>query len=398
MLGGLWLRRSMSESNRDRSDKSPADPISANGRVANSNRKSRLVALGAGGALVALVLAAALALATRTGMLGFIDLLAILLGAIAALILYRKVDRGLRHLIAVSRKTERRLAELERRIARNARDLRSLRSDLSEIDKSVDKTSRLLSNLRREIAPATLAALAASDPGTALTPSQASPAAATSDLLDQVQAISSLHALVPMPTISPAMGGWAASADVVAELVYDVLSRRPSLIVECGSGVSTLWLAATVRHFQLDTKIVSLEHDEAFADDTRARLVSAGLEDLVDIRVAPLTETSVDGAETTWYDPARVDDLTNIGLLFVDGPPETTGPLARRPAVPVLIDRLAPTATIIMDDSKRAGEREIAALWQAYLPDFEYRHLPLQKGAIRFRRTGPALAPPRTAN
>ncbi len=72
------------------------------------------------------------------------------------------------------------------------------------------------------------------------------------------------------------------------------------------------------------------------------------------------------GGETlTWYDPAVFADLSDIDLLFVDGPPGKSGPLARFPAVPVLADRCRPGAVVLLDDGGRPQERRMADRWIA---------------------------------
>ena len=72
--------------------------------------------------------------------------------------------------------------------------------------------------------------------------------------LHQQQAMLNLFALVPVRDVVPTMGGWAASADVVTLLVGELLRLRPRLVVECGSGVSTLWTALAIEHHGLDCR------------------------------------------------------------------------------------------------------------------------------------------------
>ena len=68
--------------------------------------------------------------------------------------------------------------------------------------------------------------------------------------LRQQQALLNLFALVPVRDVIPPMGGWAASADVVSVLVGELLRIRPRLVVECGSGVSTLWTALAIEQLR----------------------------------------------------------------------------------------------------------------------------------------------------
>jgi hypothetical protein len=75
-------------------------------------------------------------------------------------------------------------------------------------------------------------------------------------------------------------------------------------------------------------------------------------------------------------------------VLVVDGPPTATGDLARFPAIPLLRERLAPDAVIIMDDLIRDSDQRVADLWRELLPDFTYEVVDtLQKRAGVFRRT-----------
>jgi hypothetical protein len=80
--------------------------------------------------------------------------------------------------------------------------------------------------------------------------------------------------------------------------------------------------------------------------------------------------------------PARVD------MLFVDGPPGATWPLARYPAMPIFRDRLTADAVVYLDDGVRADEREIAARWAREDPTFTARELPSEKQAFVLIRNG----------
>ena len=191
----------------------------------------------------------------------------------------------------------------------------------------------------------------------------------------QQQAWDNLGELVDLSAAVPPAGGWAASPDVVLCLVDRLLERRPALVVECGSGVSTLFLALAAEQHGLPTRIVSLEHLEEYAEGTRALLARHGVAHRAEIRLAPLGPSSVPGHDTAWYAESAVADLAEIGLLFVDGPPEATGPMVRYPAVPLLRDRFAADCTIVLDDAVRDDEREAERRWAEELPDFTLDHV-----------------------
>ena len=161
----------------------------------------------------------------------------------------------------------------------------------------------------------------------------------------------------------PALGGWAATAPTVIYLVESVLaSERPPVVLECGSGTSTVWLAAAVRR-RGDGRVVALEHDVAYAEQTRRDLARHGLEKVGTVADAPLIECTTTSGTAPWYDVSALGDLSGVTLLFVDGPPGATAPHARRPAFELLVDRLADDAIVVLDDTHRRVEREIVDAW-----------------------------------
>jgi hypothetical protein len=81
----------------------------------------------------------------------------------------------------------------------------------------------------------------------------------------QVEALQNLSGILPTSDVLPATRGWAASPDLLLVLVDQVIAQRPSLIVECGSGASTLWLALALRRFGISGRVVALDHDPDFA-------------------------------------------------------------------------------------------------------------------------------------
>jgi hypothetical protein len=61
--------------------------------------------------------------------------------------------------------------------------------------------------------------------------------------------------------------------------------------------------------------------------------------------------------------------------------------MARYPAMPLLAPRLAPVATVFLDDSIRQDERTTADRWQAEFEDFARIDMPLEKGMSLFHRS-----------
>lgn len=184
-----------------------------------------------------------------------------------------------------------------------------------------------------------------------------------------VHALLALHSQLPLAAESVALSGYAASPDALLRLVT-LVDELPegALVVEVGSGLSTIWMAAAARRSNRNVRIVSIDHDERWGDETAAAVARLNLGAWCDVRIAPLTAASGESGDATpWYDLAGFHDLTEIALLVVDGPPGSTGPHARYPAVPQLRDRLVAGSIIVLDDTDRADEQEVLARWVADL-------------------------------
>jgi predicted O-methyltransferase YrrM len=202
----------------------------------------------------------------------------------------------------------------------------------------------------------------------------------------QLEALQNLSAVLPVKDVLPATRGWAASPDLLLVLVDLVVTGRPSLVVECGSGASTLWLALAMRRFGIDGKIIALDHDPDFANNTRDFLARHDVLDLAEVRDAPLESFSLDGEAYPWYARRAWQDLTGIDLLFVDGPPADTGHQARYPALPLLRGSLSPAATVVADDLVVPDMQKAVRLWLDAYPEFSSQTLPLEKQAAVLRR------------
>jgi predicted O-methyltransferase YrrM len=185
----------------------------------------------------------------------------------------------------------------------------------------------------------------------------------------KVEAHADLRALVRPRAPMPPLDDWALDADVMHLVASLLWERRPELIVECGSGSSSVWLGYLVE--QLGTgRVVSLEHDPRFRQVSRDLVRAHGLQHLIDVREAPLREWS-DPAGTSyqWYADQAVADLAGIDLVLVDGPPGGTGQQARYPAAPLLLPRCSGRAVLVLDDANRPDEQAISDRWLAEWPD-----------------------------
>ena len=159
----------------------------------------------------------------------------------------------------------------------------------------------------------------------------------------------------------------------VATVVNDVIVNRRQCVIEFGAGLSTLCFARLVRDFDLNTKIVSVDDNEAWLQIMKERLVDEGLQDRVNLVFAPLASCEHAKNSLLWYDQAAINSATeslqSFDVVLVDGPMAYDRPraLSRYPAVPFLAPRLSPGYAIFLDDMHRDGEKEIAKSWQSEL-------------------------------
>ena len=201
----------------------------------------------------------------------------------------------------------------------------------------------------------------------------------TARVYAQLEALAAIRDTLDGRISVPSTTDWAASADLLRELASVVMTRRPSVVVETGSGTSTVVIAACLERLGAG-HVWSLEHLASYGSATRELLAGRGLAHRATVVDAPLVDVRVGDGTWSWYDLEGLPATGPIELLFVDGPPGDTGPLARYPALPVLLDRLAPDATIVIDDGSRADEREMVARWCAEVPGLTVRSLHLQRG------------------
>ena len=190
-------------------------------------------------------------------------------------------------------------------------------------------------------------------------------------LYHQIEALEQLLPALKLTLPLPASRGWAASPDFLLTLSALTKKKRPKLVVELGSGVSTLVLAKSGAK-----KVISFDHSSDFGGQTRQLLKEHKVTG-VDIRINEL-ESYESGYK--WYARTSLQGIKNIDLLVIDGPPSAINPDARFPALEHLLPLLSKNATIILDDADREDEKKLAEAFVAALPNHTLTFLPHEKG------------------
>jgi predicted O-methyltransferase YrrM len=159
---------------------------------------------------------------------------------------------------------------------------------------------------------------------------------------------------------------WSMLPEAIATIVGELEAHRRTNVVELGSGVSTVYIAAQL--WQIGGRVRAVEHNADWAPVIQDRLDVAGLGGHAELVMAPLEHCDLALDDTPWYGPAALAPLRDepIDALIVDGPPGgPERPLSRYPALPYFVDALSPNALVVLDDVGRPGEQEIVERWES---------------------------------
>jgi predicted O-methyltransferase YrrM len=204
----------------------------------------------------------------------------------------------------------------------------------------------------------------------------------------QIEALLMLTKCLPLRHPLPPMRGFAVSPDLALLLYELVHAHAPTLVVECGAGVSSLVLGYALESAGAG-RLVSFEHDAGHAERTAALVRRHGLEQQVEVVHAGLQETHLLGERWQWYGPEIEETLVGrrAQLVFVDGPPGSLQPLARYPALRRLAPFLAPEAVIVLDDVARPDEWAITERWLREDPRLSLQRIAHEKGTAILTRS-----------
>lgn len=188
----------------------------------------------------------------------------------------------------------------------------------------------------------------------------------------QSEAFAQLISLLRFESPLPPTRNWAASPDLLLTLHHYARTTSPQVILDLGSGLSTLVLAKSAPA----AKVISIDNSAEFAEKTSQILLDHKITN-VDIRVAPLEPHS---SGVDWYQLSALSGVNQIDLLFIDGPPGSKNPVARHPAFHECLQLLSPRAIVVIDDVGRDGERDMAEKFAASLPNHRLEILSHEKG------------------
>ena len=122
----------------------------------------------------------------------------------------------------------------------------------------------------------------------------------TDNIFRQLEALEGIYVDLQLKRSLPATRNWAASPDFLMQLVRYALDSISEVLVECGSGASTIVLARCAQINRLG-HVYSLEHQPQYAQIARRHLESHGLSGWATVLDAPLRPHAIHGGNWLWY-------------------------------------------------------------------------------------------------
>ncbi|MEX1010650.1 MAG: class I SAM-dependent methyltransferase [Balneolaceae bacterium] len=193
------------------------------------------------------------------------------------------------------------------------------------------------------------------------------------DILLEIRDIRSRQELHPLQKGYLPWSGASVRPTALVYLLNEIVLNNRRCIVECGAGVSTLFIARLFNQLGEGRKLYSIDHDANWLTILKQELKREGLVGQVELIHAPLKPTD-NGWDSwsEWYDEKVIEKSikkAKIDLLFVDGPPANKPgiEMSRYTALPFFLGRMDETCCVILDDADREGERKTARKWSEKL-------------------------------
>lgn len=134
-------------------------------------------------------------------------------------------------------------------------------------------------------------------------------------LLSQIK----LNRFIPYTT-------WSISPTALLHILNFIKINRPKYIVEFGSGISTIYIAKLIKYENLDVRLVSIDHDEQWAQIINNDLLNEDIPlEMAQSFCVPLKNNGYSflGKSILWYDSDILNEIigeNKVEFIIVDGP------------------------------------------------------------------------------
>ena len=172
-------------------------------------------------------------------------------------------------------------------------------------------------------------------------------------------------------------GGWAIEQRVYEHLAHIMdLIDKPS-VLEFGSGLGSKILHKMA--LRRGGSCTSVEHDKKWHENSIRELKEHNLARENSVVYSPLIDINVFGIDTKFYDMSWLSSENKYDIVIVDGPPQSTSPLSRLAAFPLIANNIGNKFYIILDDFERPAEKKIIEIWKSVIPELNYNEVKFKK-------------------
>jgi hypothetical protein len=161
---------------------------------------------------------------------------------------------------------------------------------------------------------------------------------------------------------------YALGSEALNFLDRRISELRPEAILEFGSGVSTVVLAARMAEMYGEDRprVFSVDESETYLRETHRMLAEVGLGGCARLAHRDVREQVISGHPTACYDldESFLRSFLELApdVLLVDGP--SGGGTVRLGTLPLVQDHLRTPCTFFLDDALREEEIAVASLWR----------------------------------
>lgn len=196
-------------------------------------------------------------------------------------------------------------------------------------------------------------------------------------LYNQVAGLQSISETMHKGIMLKPMRGWAVSPDAMVWILAEIQKREKPVVIEFGSGQSTLILAASARN--TGGKLYSIEHDPVYMAEMRSQVEASGLSEWVEFIHCPTKKSEEISGENS-YDSGLLP-MISVDIAFIDGPPPSVmGELTRFVPLSWAVRSLRKNGRVFLDDSKRDSEKKCLQLLKSQFSGLIVQEREAEKG------------------
>tara|TARA_R110001599_G_scaffold353527_1_gene593626 strand:- start:72381 stop:73136 length:756 start_codon:yes stop_codon:yes gene_type:complete len=163
---------------------------------------------------------------------------------------------------------------------------------------------------------------------------------------------------------------YSMSPVALLHVINEIVINNRRVILEVGTGVSTVYIAKVARDLGLELEIISIDENPDWQNTILGYLKKLGCEDIVRFCHSGIDEAS----EYGWYQEDVLSTFFaknsfRFDCIIIDAPSTHNHVSARSRAIPFLMESgfIQEEYAIYLDDTYRSAEKKIANDWKALL-------------------------------